>query len=554
MGDRPNPFPPTSAGAALPTDVIADYPGPAARADAAGRIVAVNPVAAAFLPVGAAWSDVDSRGEPLPQTGSITQFGEPADHIVIQWVAVPLPGGETVLFGIDATLDTNLRRALAESRRRFRDLAELAGDFAWETDRDGCLTYVSVNTVLGHRADALIGRPAADLLAADVAGVDPFSPRRQIRDVPVWLWTADGGQVCTALSARPIFDETGIWAGGRGIGVDITERRAREAHLARLHERDRLVGAVAASMRGTDDPNAALSAAMTELCRAISADTMVALVVDDAAGARRVCRVGGAAADLDNGLTQLAATVVDQPDDLVRTTPQAHLVALHCGTLGRNRGVLVALRPSAGEPFADPDVALAQAAAPQIAYGLSQVMEQALLRRQADHDPLTGLLNRAALSRRLAERLAEPERGPSTLLYVDLDNFKAVNDTNGHAKGDAALIRVSGIFRSFLHDGDLAGRMGGDEFVIWLADRPAAAARDAAVALVGAGRGLGDLSASSDRPLGLSIGVALIRPELGEGVDSVIERADAAMYAAKRVAKQTRTQGGWAMAAGDAVP
>ena len=139
MGDRPNPFPPTSAGAALPTDVIADYPGPAARADAAGRIVAVNPVAAAFLPVGAAWSDVDSRGEPLPQTGSITQFGEPADHIVIQWVAVPLPGGETVLFGIDATLDTNLRRALAESRRRFRDLAELAGDFAWETDRDrGC--------------------------------------------------------------------------------------------------------------------------------------------------------------------------------------------------------------------------------------------------------------------------------------------------------------------------------------------------------------------------------------------------------------------------------
>src|SRR5690606_34393621 len=84
---------------------------------------------------------------------------------------------------------------------------------------------------------------------------------------------------------------------------------------------------------------------------------------------------------------------------------------------------------------------------------------------QAVTDPLTGLANRSLLMERLAAALAVPDGPPVGVLLLDLDGFKEVNDTHGHAAGDRVLVAVAQRLRACMRAGDTAGRLGGDEFL-----------------------------------------------------------------------------------------
>jgi diguanylate cyclase (GGDEF)-like protein len=153
------------------------------------------------------------------------------------------------------------------------------------------------------------------------------------------------------------------------------------------------------------------------------------------------------------------------------------------------------------------------------------------LRRQALHDALTGLPNRTLLHGR-AERTLRG-REPGALLLIDLDRFKEVNDTLGHDYGDALLIEVSQRLHATLRREDTLARLGGDEFAVLVAGVP-----DRATVVELAGR----LQDALRRPFALrgvaveleaSIGVALY-PEHGETAGTLLQRADVAMYDAKR--------------------
>ena len=99
--------------------------------------------------------------------------------------------------------------------------------------------------------------------------------------------------------------------------------------------------------------------------------------------------------------------------------------------------------------------------------------EQASLAHQALHDQLTGLPNRALLTDRLGQAAASLERSETgaMLLYLDLDNFKAVNDRFGHAAGDCLLVAVADRLQELVRPSDTVARLGGDEFVV-LAEGP----------------------------------------------------------------------------------
>ena len=152
----------------------------------------------------------------------------------------------------------------------------------------------------------------------------------------------------------------------------------------------------------------------------------------------------------------------------------------------------------------------------------------------AERDVLTGLPNRKALRDRLVERLAAATRaGQATaVLYVDLDRFKAVNDTLGHAVGDALLRKVADRFNSALRDGDIVARLGGDEFAIIQVDAPQPAGATAlATRLIDL---IGRAYAVEGHMLhiGASVGIA-ISPSDGYEPDVLLKNADLALYRAK---------------------
>ncbi|MGK2900819.1 MAG: diguanylate cyclase domain-containing protein [Burkholderiaceae bacterium] len=155
--------------------------------------------------------------------------------------------------------------------------------------------------------------------------------------------------------------------------------------------------------------------------------------------------------------------------------------------------------------------------------------------RVAGLDPLTGLPNRTLLLDRLAQAIAHAKRYGHrlALLFLDLNNFKQVNDTFGHAVGDRAIQLVADCMVSLVRETDTVSRHGGDEFLILLADITHAA--DAAAIAEKLNASLGSYSRIDDHQVRLSASIGIsIYPEDGEDARSLIDRADAAMYVAKR--------------------
>lgn len=159
-----------------------------------------------------------------------------------------------------------------------------------------------------------------------------------------------------------------------------------------------------------------------------------------------------------------------------------------------------------------------------------EVEEQRKLALAASQDSLTGLLNRSAFGVELAKKISCAASEPFALYYIDLDYFKALNDSQGHAAGDAALKQIAASFREAFPKALLA-RLGGDEFAVALALSDAEPS-SAADTILGAVRQVKQLEVGGHHPLGASVGVAVIVSEETEPADAMA-RADDASYAAK---------------------
>ena len=158
---------------------------------------------------------------------------------------------------------------------------------------------------------------------------------------------------------------------------------------------------------------------------------------------------------------------------------------------------------------------------------------QAQLREQALHDPLTGLLNRRALEERHAQetRAAAADGSPLALVLLDLDHFKRVNDTHGHAVGDAVLRDVAALLRQGLRAGDALFRIGGEEFALLLPGASPALAARRVDSLRGA-LAAAQLSGLAE-PVTFSAGVAGVGPRAAS-LQALLHAADQALYQAKR--------------------
>ncbi len=172
---------------------------------------------------------------------------------------------------------------------------------------------------------------------------------------------------------------------------------------------------------------------------------------------------------------------------------------------------------------------------------LARIAEQELAAvLLASVDELTGVANRRgfeALARHALSFCAR-KKLPASLLFFDLDDFKAINDAHGHAEGDRALARFAGALRGALRDSDVIGRLGGDEFVALLLDTDLAAA-DAAVERLYAHLDMLDDPAQRAYEVRFSVGRVCEAGERNTDLGCLLARADAAMYQDKQFRRRT---------------
>ncbi|MCA1645375.1 MAG: EAL domain-containing protein, partial [Chloroflexi bacterium] len=455
---------------------------------------------------------------------------------------------------------TRIRRALLRSRKqgasvqqRLDSLVAHNPDAVYSVDRAG--RFVSVNAAsemfTGYTADELVGTFLLDVIVPDNAArvqahfLDALSGHAQ--DYEVSLVHKSGRRVELHVTNIPIVID-GECVGIYGVAKDITLRR-RLLDLTR-------------PMSTTSSVEGQVKLILGALREVLPYDSGGLYWVDHEAGLLRPNTLVASTwvsstlesfeIPLDRGI--MGAVARTNQGELVNNAhldprtiypPDAtvtceHLVAVPVGVEGRTLGVFYVARRS-DPPFSDHDFELVQlfighaAAAIEKTYLFEQTRaSEERFHYQALHDPLTALPNRVLLHDRLEQAVLTAQRDSSamTLLVLDLDRFKEVNDTLGHHAGDRLLQEVARRLRGALRAVDTVARLGGDEFAVVL---PGA---DALAAEIGAAK----VQLALDDPLvldecelsvGASIGIATF-PMHGADADTLLRHADIAMYAAKR--------------------
>jgi len=227
--------------------------------------------------------------------------------------------------------------------------------------------------------------------------------------------------------------------------------------------------------------------------------------------------------NVPNTLLEPLCTVVSGTDEVAEAFVAVPLIA-H----GRVVGSLNVYRTGADVPFSDTEVELVERFATMAALAYDSARQRDLLREEVRTDSLTGLLNHRGSQERLRTALEDAGGRPVSVVVIDLDHFKRINDTFGHAEGDRALALAAAALRDVVRESDAVGRLGGEEFVLVLPGVDAAAAREAAER---ARIAISEVQIGG-RQLACSAGLAC-HPDDASDAPGLLMAADAALYAAK---------------------
>ena len=511
------------------------------------------------------WQDVHRRAIKHGSEARLEyRYKKPdGDLIWVRSVALPemnRSGRILRIAGIvqDITAMSAMTQQLAASEAKFRDLTQLSADWVWETDTLHRLSYLSESAVPALGGDwvrAGIGRCGWEFATIDFPRADWEGHRADLEagkpfdGFEFGLRAPDSTLHQISISGRPIFDAEGGFKGYRGVGRTIT----------REHQQQRLLqfeSDMASIMREHTEPERVITELIASLCRLMSWTGGAHLV--QIPGTRAISvRERWGSAPLMRMLAELPIQLALNRDSLEGrawssgeaiwmpdlSAEYEFAMRYHTASLGQQAAFIAPILDEhhnvlSALLFFSPAGYRADTMFQQLAEILSSTISQFLQRKTAEqrlmhaslHDALTGLPNRVYLTHQLEEAVKVGRA--CAVLYVDLDRYKLINDSLGHSVGDQVLIEVARRLRESIRRTDVAGRIGGDEFILLLMDLRQREEIESIARKV---------LAAVERPfvlmnrahfLSASIGVA-VSPDDGRDAQHLIRSADSAMYRAK---------------------
>ncbi len=458
--------------------------------------------------------------------------------------AVPL----VFLFGRETTVEHNLTNALVDSRQMFKDLVSCSTDFAWETDSNGHFIYVSPKGILGYTAYELNGRNAQEMIIGAETR-NPFDTMDKVTEMELWLKRADDSMACLLVSAVPVLDSHAKWQGARGVCRDITHIREKEALLRRTNKREHILNKIISTIRHITTPADMMENTLKAAMEGIKTDYACILEKTSGSGGdftAAVWQEQGTSPDQDliYTLCQKAREVWQNSEKNISKTQTFQLGALQVmmgitSHHAKDNGAIFLIRQK--NDWQDDEIHLFNGITTHLGIAIEQVITHKELERRAFTDELTGQLNRRAFTTEVTKRIKGQIRSRTTgaLLYIDLDNFKNVNDTKGHAHGDRILKELARIINENIRIGDYSARLGGDEFAIWLDDVCEEDALFKARKFIAAGSQLAHIADVTGPQLSISVGLALCQPDNPQTFDELMKNSDDALYQAKSAGKAT---------------
>lgn len=402
------------------------------------------------------------------------------------------------------------RRALAQPDLAGR-LLDAVGQAIIATDADGVVLQWNraAEDLYGWAAEEAVGRPLLELTPCSASPEQAVQIMATLRrglpwsgDVPVRR--RDGREIIALVTHRPLLDDTGAVVGGVGVSTDITERVQEELAARRME-------AVVACMGDavtTSSPEGLI------LTWNDAAQQLYGWSAQEAVGQHTSLLVppGGEGAFAARGARLRRGETLRGEVERARRDGTTVVVSLTSSPVFDRDGRFVGTS------------SISRDATEQQAW-------QRALSHSALHDDLTGLPNRTLLADRLEQLVAASQRtgAPLSVLHIDLDGFRDVNEEQGHALGDRVLVEVTHRLQAAVGAGDTLSRFGGDAFVVLLPGSDAAAAAALAERLLEAVRAPLELDGHRLH-LSTSVGVATAPPVDG---DDLLRAADAAVHDAK---------------------
>lgn len=424
--------------------------------------------------------------------------------------------------------------AIAKAETRWSFALASAGQGMWDLDiKRGRVTYSSTwNRMLGYEDGELDGNPdhwltlvhPEDRIRVEAADRDHFHGRSPLFEAEFrmrhkqghWVWILDRGQIIER-------DDAGAPARAIGTLTDITVRREAEERLLSYaallaDEKERL----RVTLDSIGDAVICTDAALRVTFMNPVAEKLVGVAEGEALGRP----LDGIYAPVDEESGEPITTTRNAAELKQRAEHNSRAVLRHRdGSHSSIREVVSPILNDKGEfggaVIVFQDFTDARALQRQLAHA-------------AAHDSLTGLANRAFLRETMSAIVEMPRTGENQdlFVYIDLDNFKLVNDTGGHAAGDLLLKQVADVLRDIIREGDVAARVGGDEFAVILRNCRQDTGDALATRLVTAIAGLSCVYGEVSLSIGASVGVTAIGRDETD-IDEVIVRADLASYRAK---------------------